>query len=100
MNVYLIISKDHTQSYVTAKLSDAQNKEKELSGIVYEWVSLWGRPYNVNLDEYDNTSLPWRMLKLAYEQGNWNINAKYKVDYFDNRIFILENGIKVKKDED
>ena len=57
-----------------------------------------GRPYNVNLSDedyvFDDTSRPWEMLKLAYEQNHWYARAKYREDIFDSYIIgLIKKGV-------
>lgn len=91
MHIYLIITKDEKQAFVYGSVNKGKEKEKELgeeNAIVFEWIDLWCRPLNFSMQEgqFDDSPLPWRMLKLAKEQGNWNTRAKYKEDYFNSMI--------------
>ena len=70
MHVYLVVSQDYTQAFVYSNLAKAKEKHIEIDGIAFEWITLWCRPYNVNLSDedyvFDDTTRPWEMLKLAH----------------------------------
>jgi hypothetical protein len=101
MHIYLIISKDYTQSFVYSNLVKAKKKCSEIDGIAFEWITLWCRPYNANLSEidyiFDDTAKPWEMLKLAHEQNHWDTRAKYREDIFDSYIIGLSSHIAERK---
>ncbi|MSA02247.1 hypothetical protein GKG47_09370 [Lactonifactor sp. BIOML-A3] len=92
MHVYLIISRDNKEAYVFSNLKKAKEKCEDIDGIAYEWIQLWCRPiiYDSKVESedvvFDDSALPWEMLKLAHEQGNWNTRAKYRDDAFNIEI--------------
>lgn len=92
MHVYLIITRDYKNAFVFTNIQKAKDKEKEIDGIAYEWMELWCRPLKYDSRnqkdeiEFDDSALPWEMLKLAYQQGNWNARAKYREELFNNKI--------------
>ena len=93
MHVYLIVAKDFKSAFVFTNVLKGKDKESELGEdnvFVYEWMELWCRPlkYKGSSEEYifDDGADPWKMLKLAYKQGNWNARAKYREDIFNEQI--------------
>lgn len=101
MHVYLVVSQDYTQAFVYSNLAKAKEKHIEIDGIAFEWITLWCRPYNVNLSDedyvFDDTTRPWEMLKLAHEQNNWYARAKYREDIFDSYIIGLTSHIRERR---
>lgn len=92
MHVYLVITRDKKEAFVFSNLKRAKEKCEEVDGIAYEWMELWCRPLifdsrvETNEAVFDDSALPWEMLKLAHEQGNWNARAKYREDIFTEEI--------------
>lgn len=92
MHVYLITTRDYKEAFVYSNLKIATEKCKDIDGIAYEWMELWCRPLiydsRTNNDDvvFDDTSLPWEMLKLAYQQEQWNARVMYREEQFDSNI--------------